>query len=409
MENDKQPPATPSDGQMNDLLPIDGIDLRTGRTSGRNRDHLLVMKLAEATQVAAVFTQSSFRAPPVIIAERNIKQVPTQALLVNAGNANAATGDEGYENAEALCGRVARALNINPAAVLPFSTGVIGEQLPVAAMSEALEAMCQSAEPASFSDAACAIMTTDTVPKGTSARFSCGGETYSVTGIAKGVGMICPNMATMLAYIATDATVAKADLDIMLREIVEQTFNRISVDGDTSTNDACLLLASGQKPSIKPENACWQPLYDAVYKVAQHLAHSIVKDGEGATKFVTINIEGGHTRRECLDVGYSIANSPLVKTALYASDPNWGRLLMAIGNAGLKALNTNQVSIYLDDVLVFEKGQAATSYTETDGARIMQQDAFSITVLLGRGSHTERIWTCDLSHEYIRINTEYRS
>lgn len=409
MTKSKQPQQAASENKLADLLPIEGVELWTGRMSDSDRDHLLIMKLAEQTQAAAVFTQSNFRAPPVIIAEHNIKQTPPRALVVNSGNANAATGTKGHENAAALCGRVARSLNINPESVLPFSTGVIGEQLPAAAMGEVLEAMSQSPALASWGDAAGAIMTTDTVAKGASRSFSCGGETYGVTGIAKGSGMICPDMATMLAYIATDASVAKSDLDVMLREIASQTFNRISIDGDTSTNDACLLLATGQKPTIKSGDACWRALYDAVYEVALHLAHSIVKDGEGATKFVTLDIEGGRTQQECLDVGYSIANSPLVKTAFYAADPNWGRLLMAIGNAQLTELDTQQVRLYLDDVAVFEKGQVAAGYTEADGVRIMQQDAFSIKVVLGRGNHSERIWTCDMSHEYIKINAEYRS
>ena len=395
--------------QLDRLLPIAGIGLVTGRTANRRRDHLLIIKLAEEACAAAVLTQNSFRAPPVAIAEAHLQQATPRVLLVNAGNANAATGRQGHDNARALCADVARSLNISIESVLPFSTGVIGEQLPVDAMHQAFDQMLKSGETVGWDAAAHAIMTTDRAPKGLSKTFACDGHEYRVTGIAKGAGMICPNMATMLAYIATDAAVAQPDLDAMLRNIVSKTFNRISVDGDTSTNDACLLLASGQKPAIKAGSDCWMQLYDAVHSVALHLAHSIVKDGEGATKLVTLEIAGGRNEAECLAVGYSIANSPLVKTAFYAADPNWGRLLMAIGNAGLHALDTNQVRLYLDDVLVFEKGAPAVGYTESAGARVMKQDAFCVKVQLGRGNHKEYLWSCDLSHEYIKINAEYRS
>lgn len=391
--------------------PVTGVRLATGRIAGAERDHLLMIEIARGSCVGAVFTQNSFRAPPVVLAERNLRVAPARALLVNAGNANAGTGRTGYDNALSLCAETARLLNVGVDSVLPYSTGVIGEQLPALAIREQIPALVKALSADKWPDAATAIMTTDTRPKLASCVFQSEGQTYRVTGIVKGVGMICPNMATLLAFIATDAPVARADLQRLTRQVVDRTFNRITVDGDTSTNDAFTLISTGTHSlqPFQPEAPAWSELQTAVTAVALQLAHAVVRDAEGGTKFIGVQVEGGRSEKECLQVAYTLAHSPLVKTAAFAGDPNWGRLLMAIGRADVSQLDTERVTIFLDDLCVFDRGQPHEQYREAAGARVMAQPAFDIRVLLGRGTASAKIWTSDLSYEYVKINAEYRT
>jgi glutamate N-acetyltransferase/amino-acid N-acetyltransferase len=330
---------------------------------------------------------------------------------VNTGYANAGTGNQGMKDALACCETLASVAGCASHEVLPFSTGVIGEPLPVETIQAGIPAAFSTLSPSGWEDAAHGIMTTDTVPKAASCRVEIAGHTVTVSGIAKGAGMIRPDMATMLAFIATDAAIDKRLLQICLRTAVERSFNRITVDGDTSTNDACLLMATGQSslPEISCEDENYPALSAAITDVCEQLATAIVRDGEGASKFVTVDVQGGESRDACLQVAYAIAHSPLVKTALFASDPNWGRILAAVGRAGLADLDLQKVDIYLDDVCIVSQGARAESYREAEGQRVMDQPDLTIRVVLGRGEYTERVWTCDLSYEYVRINAEYRT
>ncbi len=396
------------------LEPIKGIRLGITEAGVRKakRKDLLVMTLPEGARVAGVFTQNRFCAAPVSLCRQFLAQgLPIRALVVNTGNANAGTGEDGLARARRVCEAVGRLLGCKPEQVLPFSTGVIMEPLPVERIEAGLPAAMQDLDEAHWELAAEAIMTTDTVAKGLSRQVEIDGVRVTVTGIAKGSGMIHPNMATMLGFIATDAELPQPLLEAMQREIVELSFNRVTVDGDTSTNDSFILMAAGTC-GVRIDSAQapgYAALFDAVREVAVFLAQAMARDGEGATKFVTIEVSGGRDGAECLKVGKAIAHSPLVKTALFASDPNLGRLLAAIGNAGLMDLDVNRVRLWLGPVLVAENGGRHPAYVEAEAAKVMQAPEITIRVELGRGEAHETVWTCDFSYDYVRINAEYRS
>ncbi|MCU0937280.1 MAG: bifunctional glutamate N-acetyltransferase/amino-acid acetyltransferase ArgJ [Gammaproteobacteria bacterium] len=396
------------------LLPVPGVRLGVAQAGVKypSRDDLLVIEVPAGSTAAAVFTRNAFCAAPVTVARRHLATTATRYLLVNSGNANAGNGPGGLEDALRTCRALAEAGGVCPEAVLPFSTGVIGAPLPVDRMVAAVPAALSALTEDGWLRAARAIMTTDTVPKGLSARRTVGGHAFTVTGIAKGAGMIRPDMATMLAFLATDAAVPEAVLQTCLLQAVGRSFNRITVDGDTSTNDACVLLATGRS-SAPPVGAVDGEVYvafrDAVEEVCSHLARAIVRDAEGATKFVTVAVEGGASEAECLDVAHAIAHSPLVKTALFASDPNWGRILAAVGRAGLRDLDIGRVRIDLGDVTVVEAGGRAAGYTEAQGQAVLAAPEITLRVSLGRGDAAVTVWTCDLSYDYVRINAEYRT
>ncbi len=396
------------------LHPVAGIRLGAQAAGIRRagRPDLVVIDCAPGTQAAATFTQNQFCAAPVLLARAHLSACLPRALLINSGYANAGTGEPGYQDALACCRALADRMHYTVEQVLPFSTGVIGERLPVERMVRALPACIAVLSESGWVEAARGIMTTDTVAKGSSRQVDIGGKRVTVTGIAKGAGMIQPNMATMLAFVATDAAVERGVLQRCMADAVQVSFNRITVDGDTSTNDACMLLASGRAGNA-PIAADTGPAYavfaQAVREVFTELAQAIVRDAEGATKFITIEVAGGETQAECTAVAYTIAHSPLVKTAFFAGDPNWGRILAAIGRAPIGRLDPNAVSIYLDDICVFSNGGVAQGYRESDAAGVMRASEFTVRVVLGRGAQRARIWTCDLSHDYVRINAEYRS
>lgn len=377
-----------------------------------NRKDLVLFELSEQCRTAGVFTRNAFCAAPVTIAKQHLTETSPRYLLINTGNANAGTGEQGMKDALACCQGVAENTGTTLPQILPFSTGVIGEQLPVHTIIDAIPAAYDALDENGWADAAEGIMTTDTRPKGASVSFDYEGCSITVTGISKGSGMICPNMATMLAFVATDADVPQALLQEVVSQASEYSFNRITVDGDTSTNDACVLVASGTSaaPTIDKNNeALFGAFMNAVISVFQDLAHAIVRDGEGATKFVTVTVDGGQDDAECLLVAYAIAHSPLTKTALFASDPNWGRILAVVGRAGLTDLDVSQINIYLDDVCIVDAGGAAASYTEEQGQAVMNQQEILIRVELNRGGASETVWTTDLSHDYVSINADYRS
>ncbi len=400
--------------QPDELLPVAGIQIGIAsagiKTPGRK--DLTVMQLAAGSQVAGVFTQNRFCAAPVIVCRQHLATTSPRALVINTGNANAGTGEDGLARAREVCTALAQELDCAPAAILPFSTGVIMEPLPTDKLCAALPQALANSHENQWLAAAQAIMTTDIVAKGASLTLDIDGHTITVTGIAKGSGMIHPNMATMLGFIATDAAVAPAVLQHMVKAVADVSFNCVTVDGDTSTNDSLMLIATGATtlPRIDDSNshAC-AALQAAITTVAIRLAQAIVRDGEGATKFITINVEGGISRDECRQVGYAIAHSPLVKTAFFASDPNLGRILAAIGYAGINDLDVDRLQLWLDDVLVAENGGRATSYREQDGQRVMRQSDITIRVALHRGNANATVWTCDFSYDYVKINAEYRS
>ncbi len=396
------------------MWPVQG--LRIGVTEAgiryRNRRDLTLFEIADGATVSAVFTQNSYCAAPVLLCREHLAQVAPRYLLINTGNANAGTGTQGMENARASCAELAALTGIPAARVLPFSTGVIGEHLPVERLAAALPAAMAALDENRWAEAATGIMTTDTRPKGASEQISVAGHTFTVTGISKGAGMIRPNMATMLGFVATDAAVAQPVLDALLKSAVNQSFNRITIDGDTSTNDSCVLVATGAagNPLITAAaGELFVALEAAVHRVFARLAQLIVRDGEGATKFMTVQVEEGATTDECCDVAYSIAHSPLVKTAFFASDPNWGRIVAAIGNAGLEGLDVSRVRVWLNDVCIVDNGGRAPAYTEAQGAAVMKQEEIVIRVLLGRGSARDTVYTCDFSYDYVKINADYRS
>jgi len=404
------PPPSP-----NDLHVVDGVRLGVAMAGIRKagRRDLLLIEFAPGTTVAAVFTRNRFCAAPVTIAREHLASgVATRGLVVNTGCANAGTGAQGLLDARRMAAAAAQVLNVPSEAVLPFSTGVILEPLPLDRIEAGLPLACADLRNDAWADAAEAIMTTDTVAKACCEQVQIDGVPITVTGISKGAGMIRPNMATMLGFICTDAPVAPRLLQEILTHSAERSFNSITVDGDTSTNDACVLAATGQAP-IAPVEALDTPrgqaLLAAIERVCIRLAQAIVRDGEGATKFITIAVKGGRSREECRTVAYAIAHSPLVKTAFFASDPNLGRILAAIGYSGIEDFDVEGVRVHLDDILVAEHGGRAASYTEADGARILAQDEITIGVDLQRGRARATIWTCDLSHDYVSINADYRS
>lgn len=396
------------------LLAIKGVRLGVTEAGVRkaNRKDLLLMTLAAGTRVAGVFTRNRFCAAPVAVAKANLQSAGTRALIVNTGCANAGTGEEGVARAKQICAEVSKLLGCQPDQVLPFSTGVIMEPLPVDRIASGLPRCVAALGENNWADAATAIMTTDTVPKGCSRRVDIAGHSITVTGIAKGSGMIRPNMATMLGFIATDALVEQKLLQQATTYAADRTFNCVTVDGDTSTNDALIVAATGQSnaPEIARSDSIEFKLFlDALTEVATVLAQALVRDGEGATKFITIQIEGGMNETECRKVGYAIAHSPLVKTAFFASDPNLGRILAAIGYAGIDDLDVSGVDLYLDDVIVAKSGERAPGYHEEDGQRVMKQSEITVRVGLNRGASSSTVWTCDLSHDYVTINADYRS
>lgn len=396
------------------MWPVAGIRIGTAEAYVRypNRRDLVVLELAAGSQTAAVFTQNAFAAAPVQVCRQHLQQAMPRYLVINTGNANAATGAQGIENAELTCRKLAECAGVRPEEVLPFSTGVIGEQLPIERLLGGIQPALNELSDQYWPQAAQGIMTTDTIPKGASAQFELDGHAYHMTGISKGAGMIRPNMATMLAFVATDLPVAPALLQDMLSQSVEQSFNRITIDGDTSTNDACLLIATGQGGGTVLDGAD-DPRYPQVMgvlnQVMQRLAELIVRDGEGATKFITVTVEGGATTQECCDVAYSVAESPLIKTALFASDPNWGRLVMAIGKAGVSDLDVSRVQVWLGDVHICRNGGANPAYKEAMGAAVMTQPEILIRIDLGRGRAQDTVYTCDFSYDYVKINADYRS
>jgi len=395
------------------LHPVEGIRLGTCAAGIRYPDRLdlVLIETAADTKAAAVFTRNRFCAAPVIVARDHLAASPPRALLINTGYANAGMGEIGLRDALACCRAVANRLGCKDAEVMPFSTGVIGERLPVDRIVNALPACVERLGESEWADAAHGIMTTDSVAKGASRQFKLGSETVTLTGIAKGAGMIRPDMATMLAFIATDAALNPQALQESLRRAVARSFNRITVDGDTSTNDACILLATGRSAAKvgAVDSDSFEQFAAVVSQLCTELAQALVRDAEGATKFITIEVVEGASEADCLEVAYTIAHSPLVKTAFFASDPNWGRILAAVGRAGIHALNLSAVSIDLDDVRVISDGALAPEYTEARGQRVMRKPEITVRVALGSGSSSARIWTSDLSHEYVQINAEYRS
>jgi glutamate N-acetyltransferase / amino-acid N-acetyltransferase len=393
------------------LLPVAGVSLGTAEAGIKRADRkdLLVIKLDEGATVAGVFTTNRFCAAPVTLAKEHLAaNKGIRALVINTGNANAGTGEPGMNAARTTCAALAKLLGCAPEQVLPYSTGVIMEPLPVDKIVAGMPQAIGNLKSDNWFDAAHAIMTTDIVAKAVSKQVQIGGKTVTVTGMSKGSGMIHPNMATMLGYIATDAAIAQPMLQQIVRGAANSSFNCITVDGDTSTNDALMLIATG-KSGAQVGEADRAAMQAAVTEVATILAQAIVRDGEGATKFITIRIEGGKDEAECKKIGYAIAHSPLVKTAFFASDPNLGRILAAIGYAGVGDLDVEKLKLYLDEVLVAEHGGRAVSYQEEDGARVMKQSDITIRVVLNRGAEDATLWTCDFSYDYVKINASYRS
>lgn len=393
---------------------IEGVRLNamSAGIKKNNATDLVLIELPPSANVAGVYTKNAFCAAPVTLCKQHLAvNKQSRYLLINSGNANACTGEHGMQTALQSCTALANTQHVNVEQVLPFSTGVVGEPLPIEKIEKALPALCSGFDENHWELAAQGIMTTDTCPKGASVSINIDGETLIINGMAKGSGMIKPDMATMLAYIVTNASVNPELLQALAKEAADLSFNRITIDGDTSTNDCCMLAAAGTSSlTIESQDFPHYSVFrQAVIDVFQTLANSIVKDGEGATKCVSIVVEGGGNVQECLDVAYAIAHSPLVKAALFASDPNWGRIIVAIGYAGVEGLHVERVKVYLDDVLIVEDGGRAASYREEDGQKVMGQPEFTIRVNLGRGSYSETVWTTDLSHEYIKINAEYRT
>jgi glutamate N-acetyltransferase/amino-acid N-acetyltransferase len=394
-------------------MAVDGVSLSAVAAGIRyqGRTDLVLIEIAENSRVAAVFTRNAFRAAPVIVAGRHHARHAPRYLIINAGNANAGTGDIGIEDALACCRAVAERAHCASEEVLPFSTGVIGQRLPTARIIEALPAAFKTLALDAWPQAAAAIMTTDTVAKGVSRRVRIDGIPVTVTGIAKGAGMICPDMATMLAFVATDVGCDQALLEELLQSAADASFNRITVDGDTSTNDACVLIASGRSGvtlhSCSPESRT--QFQTALTGVMVELAQAIVRDGEGATKYIAVHVRGAKSTEEARQAAYTIAHSPLVKTAFFAGDPNWGRILAAVGRGGVQGLEIDRVEIFLDELCVVRRGGLSADYTEAAGRQVMARPEITILVDLHRGKYEFHVWTSDLSYDYVRINAEYRS
>ncbi|MCW8039357.1 MULTISPECIES: bifunctional glutamate N-acetyltransferase/amino-acid acetyltransferase ArgJ [Acinetobacter] len=402
------------DVSMPHMHAVKGVKIGSAEAYVRyqNRRDLVVFEFSEGTQAAGVFTQNAFCAAPVHVSKAHLKAGNPRYLVINTGNANAGTGKIGMANAEATCAKLAELAGVQASEILPFSTGVIGEQLPIDRLLSGLQPALNSLSENAWVDAAAGIMTTDTTPKGASELFQLDGVTYTITGISKGAGMIRPNMATMLSYVATDAPISRELVQQLLKDAVNVSFNRITIDGDTSTNDSCIFAATGQAGGIEISStgdARYAAVAEVLTRVMKRLAQLIVRDGEGATKFITVAVEGGGNTQECCDVAYSIAHSPLVKTALFASDPNWGRILAAIGYAGVPELNVENIQVWLGDVQICKDGGAAADYTEEAGAREMEKSEITIRVDLGRGEAKDTVYTCDLSYDYVKINADYRS
>ena len=396
------------------LLPVAGVRLGIASAGIKKpgRRDITLIELATGSQVAGVFTQNRFCAAPVTLCKQHLATGNIRALVINTGNANAGTGEEGLARARQTCNAVAQLMGCATENVLPFSTGVILEPLPVDKILPALPAAQADLAPNHWSEAAHAIMTTDIVAKGASRQISIGGKAVTVTGIAKGSGMIHPNMATMLGFVATDAAMAASLMQQLVKEVADVSFNCVTVDGDTSTNDSFILIASGQAGNTEIADASgadYAALKTALSEVAIELAQAMARDGEGATKFMTIAVEGGRDRAECKQIAYAIARSPLVKTAFFASDPNLGRILAAIGYAGVTDLDVNALKVWLGDVLVAENGGRAASYTEAQGAAVMKEAEITVRVALNRGTVNATVWTCDFSYDYVKINAEYRT
>ena len=407
--------------QATDLLAVSGVRIGVTEAGIRkaNRKDLTVFLLDEGCAVGAVFTQNRYAAAPVQVCRDHLSAGKgIRAMVINTGNANAGTGADGLSDAQQTCAALARAMGVQHEQVLPFSTGVIMEPLPldrlVAGLPQALLAAAESdaTSGARWLTAAEGIMTTDTLPKAASKAFELGGRPVSATGIAKGAGMIRPNMATMLGFLATDASVAPDLMNELARRLADQSFNRVTVDGDTSTNDSFVVMATGKADNTTItdlDSADGQTLVAALTEVARFLAHAIVRDGEGATKFIAVQVEGGRTAAECLQVAYAVAHSPLVKTAFFASDPNLGRILAAVGYAGIADLDATQIELHLGDVHVVTGGGRHPQYREEDGQRVMKEAEITVRIGLGRGAAAETVWTCDFSHDYVTINADYRS
>ena len=377
-----------------------------------NRRDLVIFEFAEGSNVAGVFTQSAFAAAPVLLSKKHLAENTPRYLIINTGNANAATGTIGYKNAEVTCAKLAELAGVQTNQILPFSTGVIGEQLPIERLVQGIQPALNDLNADRWADAASGIMTTDTTPKGASEQFELDGVIYTMTGISKGAGMIRPNMATMLSFVATDAPISKASVQQLLQTTVEHSFNRITIDGDTSTNDSCIFVATGLAGGVEiqsQDDARYQQVLDVLARIMNRLAQLIVRDGEGATKFITVQVDGGANTQECCDVAYSVAESPLIKTALFASDPNWGRIVMAIGKAGVPNLDTSNVQVWLGDVQICLDGGANPDYTEAAGAAVMAEKEITIRIDLGRGTAKDTVYTCDFSYDYVKINADYRS
>ncbi|MFT6099894.1 MAG: glutamate N-acetyltransferase/amino-acid N-acetyltransferase [Arenicella sp.] len=402
--------------QPGKLYPVQGVELATTAAGIRykGRDDLLLIRFSEGATVSAVFTQNKCCAAPVTVAKAHMAVSETRALLINSGNANAVTGKLGMQSAIQSCAQAAELMGFSTEQVLPFSTGVIGEQLDMQAINRGIQNLASQHAIETFSGdnwlpAAKAIMTTDTVAKAVSRQLELDGELITITGITKGSGMICPNMATMLAYVATDANISKQNLDALLRRGTQASFNRITVDSDTSTNDALLLVATGKAQKKQLDGDSLEVFYRQLEGVLVELATAIIRDAEGATKFVKIDVSGGSKQSDCAAIAYSIAHSPLVKTALFASDPNWGRILMALGKSPVDSLDMDLVDIHIGDVSLIEKGQPAPSYTEAAGKAVFMQAEILIHVELNQASESFHLWTSDLSHDYVSINADYRS
>lgn len=392
------------------LLPVAGVRLASVNAGIRyqNRNDMLLIELEQGSHTAAVFTRNAFCAAPVHICRSHLRHSNPRYLLVNAGNANAGTGEQGMRAARECCEQLAEQAGCWTEQVLPFSTGVIGQALPVDKMVAALPALLAKLDENGWLEASHTIMTTDTVAKAVSRQVEIFGETITITGIAKGAGMIHPNMATMLAYIATDALIEKETLQQVLTEVVEETFNCITVDGDTSTNDSLVVMATGSS-GVYVGGAGLAAFQQALQEVCLYLAQAIVRDGEGATKFISVVVQGAATRHEAREVGNTVALSPLVKTALFASDPNWGRILAAVGRSRVEALDVSRISIWLGETLLIENGEPASTYREELGMTEMRREEITIRIDLGRGDAATTTWTCDFSYDYVKINAEYRS
>lgn len=399
-----------------ELKQVQGVTLAAVQAGVRyaGRKDLALVSIAEGSSFSAVFTKNRFCAAPVVICKENLRQSLPRNLVINSGNANAGTGSEGLSRANAVCAAVAKKMDVAEQQVLPFSTGVIGEMLPVTTILEAVDELSARLKPDNWNDVAEAILTTDTCSKGISVQFKYKGECVTVTGVAKGSGMIKPNMATMLAFFATDLGVEQALLDSLFKKSADASFNRITVDGDTSTNDAAVLIATGkaQLPLLteQADHADLLKKFEQALSTAMvYLAKAIVKDGEGATKFVAITVNQGAAISDCEAVAYTVAHSPLVKTALFASDPNWGRILAAVGRAEIESIDVEKVDIFINDVVIVRNGAVADDYTDARGVAAMSETDINIVISLGMGRHEATVWTCDLSYDYVKINADYRT